>query len=234
MEERIYDSKKTLGFLINEFPNLFEVKISPERVYDEGYCKYKYKVTFERKYPEPRSIEELLGNRDIDQVREEIIELQKNSTHQRDVRSMLYMRYGWSPEEIGLIFHATDTNVPRRYKTLQEYKEKSHKWAAYRRENPNRNAPNDDGTTYPECSLDNNNEVSLFGLKIMEMLPTPKNTKLPSYDEMKRYLDSGRYTRTEVVKAIAEQYHVSARTVRRHIANLGLARNYKTSKSNKK
>lgn len=57
-----------------------------------------------------------------------------------------------------------------------------------------------------------------------------KKAKLPSYDEFKLYLDSGKYTHAELEKIIADQYNVSTRTVRRHIAGLGLAREYKITK----
>ena len=126
-EPKLFDSKQQLLEFLQTVPVNFTYTVTPGYFPDvNGNYNVKFVVTFMSIVQ--RTVEELIGERSIEDVQREIIEIQRKCSYQREVTAELYRRYMLTPDEANLIYNATSTNVPTRYKSLWEYKEKNNKW----------------------------------------------------------------------------------------------------------
>ena len=75
------------------------------------------------------------------------------------------------------------------------------------------------------------NNIITYGL-IPIKKPRKKRIKslarldMPTKEQFRKLIDSGRYTKGEIIEAIAKEYKVSVRAVRRQMEDYGLTRKY--------
>lgn len=126
-EPKLFDSREKLLEFLQTVPVNFTYTVTPGYFLTvNGNYNVKYVVTFMSIVN--RTVEELIGTRSIEDVQREVIEIQRRCRYQWEVSAELYRRYMITPPEANLIYNATSTNVPSRYKALWEYKEKNDKW----------------------------------------------------------------------------------------------------------
>ena len=76
-------------------------------------------------------------------------------------------------------------------------------------------------------------ELNLEPVAKIKKARKPKaKVELPSKKDFEYWLESGKYTQTQLKRIIADQYKVSEKTIQRKLAEYGLTRNYKNNKIN--
>ena len=103
------------------------VSIRPAWIYNETTGDYDRKYIVEEDYVHQRPVEEIIGDKTIDELKDEIIEIQRHHMYQSYVVSELNKRYNATPDEIAAMLFKTDTRVPNIFKSLNEWKY-SGKW----------------------------------------------------------------------------------------------------------
>lgn len=126
--ETIKEVTRLLG--LNRF-----VSVRPAWIYNPAITSYDKQYVIEEDYVVQRGVDEIIGpDMKLDDLKAEIIDIQRESQFQSQVVSELNKRYNATPDEINLMFFRTNTHVPRQYRSLTEYKE-SGNWPGNPREN---------------------------------------------------------------------------------------------------
>lgn len=98
------------------------VSVRPAWVYNPNISDYDKQYIVEEDCITVRGVDEIIGDKPIDELKAEIIEIQRASQFQSQVVSELNKRYNATPDEINLMLFRTSTQVPRQYKSLTDYK----------------------------------------------------------------------------------------------------------------